>query len=134
MEEVSATIPGHSQEKEETPNAKRQPSHQEFHPSRMRRPHQKRETSVDKCLDRVQEAHQKALSAAATLEEEIERLHQIRGCSQLGVRPKSRHRWRSEGMWEERCHQASFTSEPTPSQSANPDMPPGETEPGRRNF
>ena len=31
-------------------------------------------------------------------------------------------------MWEERHHQVSFANEPTPSQSANPDMPPGETE------
>ena len=33
LEEVSATIPGHSQEKEETSNAQRQPSHKDFHPS-----------------------------------------------------------------------------------------------------
>ena len=31
-------------------------------------------------------------------------------------------------MQEERCHQASFASKPFPSQSANPDMPPGKTE------
>ena len=31
-------------------------------------------------------------------------------------------------MQEERCHQASFGSKPTPSQAANPDMPPGEME------
>ena len=31
-------------------------------------------------------------------------------------------------MQEERCHQASFASEPIPSQSTDPDMPPGETE------
>ena len=33
LEEVSTTIPGHSWEKEETPNAQRQPSHKDFHPS-----------------------------------------------------------------------------------------------------
>ena len=33
LEEVSAAIPGHLQEKEETPNAQRQPSHKDFHPS-----------------------------------------------------------------------------------------------------
>ena len=52
-------------------------------------PHQKRETSVDRSLARVHKVHQKALSAAATLEEEIEKLHRIRGYSQLEVRPKS---------------------------------------------
>ena len=81
LEEVSTTVSGHSQEKEETPNAQRQPSHKDFHPSRMRRHHQKRETSVDRSLDRVHEVHRKALSAAATLEEEIEKLHRIRGHS-----------------------------------------------------
>ena len=94
----------------------------------MRRPHQKRETSVDRSLDRVCKVHWKALSATATLEEEIEKLHQIRGHSQLEVRPKSWDHQRSEGMWEERCHQVSFASKPTPSQSADPDMPPGKTE------
>ena len=45
---------------------------------------------MDRSLDRVHEVHQKALSAAATLEEEIEKLHQIRGHSQSEVKPKSR--------------------------------------------
>ena len=75
LEEVSATIPGPSQEKEETPNAQMQPSHKDFHSSQMRTLPQKRETSVDRSLDRVCEACQKALSAVATLEEEIEKLH-----------------------------------------------------------
>ena len=54
----------------------------------MRRPHQKRETSVDRSLDRVHEVHWKALSATATLEEESEKLHRMRGHSQLEVRPQ----------------------------------------------
>ena len=33
LEEVSANVLGHAQEKEETPNASRQPSHEDFHPS-----------------------------------------------------------------------------------------------------
>ena len=36
LEEVSATIPYPSQEEEETPDAQMQPSHKDFHPSRMR--------------------------------------------------------------------------------------------------
>ena len=83
---------------------------------------------MDRSLDRVHEVHPKVLSATATLEEEIEKLHQIRGHSQLEVRPKSQDHWRSEGMQEERRCQVSLASKPTPSQSANPDMPPGEME------
>ena len=70
---------------------------------------------MDRSLDRVHKVHWKALSATATLEEEIEKLHQIRGHSQLEVRPKSQDRWRLEGMWEERHRQVSFTNKPTPS-------------------
>ena len=83
---------------------------------------------MDKCLERVQEVHQNALLATATLEEEIERLHRIRCCSQLEVRPKSQHHRRSEGMQGERCHQASYAGKPTPTQSTDPNMSPGETE------
>ena len=35
LEEVSVAVSGHSQEREETPNANRQPSHEDFHPSQM---------------------------------------------------------------------------------------------------
>ena len=35
-------------------------------------------------------------------------------------------------MQEERCHQASLESKPIPSQSTDPDMPPGEMEPKDR--
>ena len=66
LEEVSATIPDPSREEEETPNAQMQPSHKDFHSSRMRTLLQKRETSVDRSLDREHEVHQKALSATAT--------------------------------------------------------------------
>ena len=83
---------------------------------------------MDRSLERVHEACQKALSAAATLEEEIEKLHQMKGHFQSEVRPKSWDCWRSEGMQEERHCQVSFASKPTPSQSINPDTPPGKTE------
>ena len=122
LEEVSATIPSPSQAEEETLPAQMQPSQGGFYPSQIRRPHQKRETSLERSLDRVHEAHQKALSATAALEEEMERLHQMRGHSQSKLRPQSRDRQSSEGRWEERCHLA---SEPVPSQSINPDMLPG---------
>ena len=47
---------------------------------------------------------------------------------QLEVRPRSWDCQRSEGMREGKCHQVYFASEPTPSQSIDPDMPPSETE------
>ena len=72
-------------------------------------------------------AHQKALSAAMALEEEIERLCQTRGHSQSTVRSKSWDHQRSEEQGhKKRCHHVSFEDEPTPGQSADPDMPSGE--------
>ena len=114
LEEVSTTVSDPSWEEEETPNAQVQPSHKSFHLFQMRTPHRQRETSMDRSLERVHEVHWKALSAAATLEEEIEKLCRMKGHFQLEVRPRSWDHWRSEGIWAERCHQVSFASEPTP--------------------
>ena len=83
---------------------------------------------MDRSLDRVHEAHWKALSAIATLEEEIEKLHRMKSCFHLEVRPRSWDCQKLEGMREEKCHQVHFASKPTPSQSIDPDMPPSEME------
>ena len=88
LEEVSATIPDPSWE-EETPDPQVQPSHKSFHSSRMKTPHWQRETSMDRSLERVHKVHQKALSATATLEEEIEKLRRMKGSFQSEVRPRS---------------------------------------------
>ena len=128
MEELSVTIPDPSWEEEEIPSAQVQSSHKNFHSSQVRTPHQQRETSVEQSLDRVCKVHWKALSAAAALEEEIEKLHQMKSHFWSEVRPRSRDQQRLEGIQEERCCQASFTSEPTPSQSIDPDMPPSDME------
>ena len=69
--------------------------------------------------------HQKALSTTATLEEEIEKLHQMKVHSWPELKPRGRDRQRLEERRKKRCHQVSFSSEPTPSQSANPDTPSG---------
>ena len=87
----------------------------------------KGETSVYKSLDRVCKVLWKAFSATAALEEEIEKLHRMKSRFQLEVRPRSRDCQRLEGMREGKCHQVHFASEPTPSQSVNPDMPPSKT-------
>ena len=83
---------------------------------------------MEQSLDRVHKVHQKALSAAAALEEEIEKLHQMKSCFQSELRPRSWDHWRLEGIWEERHRQVSFASELTPSQSVDPDTPPSEME------
>ena len=114
LEEVSAAISDPSQE-EEAPNMQVQPSHKSFHSSQIRTPHQQRGTSVDRSLERVHKVNWKALSATATLEEEIEKLHGMKGHFQLEVRPRSWDCQRSEGIWAERCHQVRFGSKPTPS-------------------
>ena len=64
------------------------------------------------------------MSTAATLEEEIERLHRKKAHSI----PEWRHRdsYRSEERRRKRQHEVSFCSQPTASQSADPDMPSGE--------
>ena len=78
---------------------------------------------MDRSLARVHEVHQKALSTTATLEEEIERLQQMKAHSSPEWRQRD-----SQGPEErnrKRWHWVSFSSQPTASQSANPDMPSG---------
>ena len=68
-----------------------------------------RDTSTERRLAKVREAHQRALAIAATLEEEIERLSWpiTRGQSEAHAHSRSQDclRWRSRG-WKSRCHQA----------------------------
>ena len=79
--------------------------------------------------------HWKALSATATLEVEIEGLHQIRCHSQLEVRHKSQHHWSSERMQEGRCTvRLVLQANPPPAKSTDPDMSHGKTEPEEQNF
>ena len=81
LKEVSAALPCPSMEEEDTPDAPKQPNSHDLHPPWSGLPQCERESSLDRSLARVCEAHQKALSATATLEEEIERLYQMRACS-----------------------------------------------------
>ena len=78
LKEVSATLPGHSMEEEDTPDAPKQPNPEDSHPPQGRLPQWDRESSLDRSLARVCKVHQKALSAAAALEEELERLHRMK--------------------------------------------------------
>ena len=69
--------------------------------------------------------HQKALSTTATLEEEIEKLHWMKARSGPKWRHRDRDSQRPEERRRKRQHQVSFSSQPTASQSADPDMPSG---------
>ena len=99
-----------------TPSATARPQSFDAQPSKGR-VIGKRETSIEKSLAPIREAHQKALSATAALEGEIERLscplHQ--GWLEVRARLKSRDHW-MQGATEckRRCHQVQFTDNPAP--------------------
>ena len=126
VQEVLAAVLDCLQRREEAPEAQAQPSPGDSHPSKSRRPHWEWESSVDRSLTRMHEAHQKALSAMMALEEEIERLSQMRTHSQSGVRLRSWDCQRSKGEGQKkRCCQVSFVDELAPSRSDDPEMPSG---------
>ena len=71
-----AKVPDNPHSKEDQTCEAAAQSHQGgSHPSRSRTPHRRDNDSVGQTLTIVQEAHQKALATASTLEREIERLH-----------------------------------------------------------
>ena len=125
LKEVSSALPCHSLEEKGPPDPQRLPNPKGFHSPRSRPSWWEWEDSLDRSLARVHEVHQKALSTAATLEEEIKKLHRMKAHSG----PKRRHR-DSHGPEERRrkrqC-QVSFSSQPTASQSTDHDMPSGRT-------
>ena len=98
LREVSSALPGHSLEEEGSPDTQRHPNPKDFHPPQSRPPRWKRESLLDRSLARVHKAHQKALSTAETLEEEIEKLQWMKANS----RPKWRQRDRDSQGPEER--------------------------------
>ena len=80
-------------------------------------------------LATMHEAHQNALAAVATLEEEINRLSCIQTCSQSRVQSKSRGcQSLSREGWKKRHQHIWFEDQPTPSCSTNPETESGEQE------
>ena len=121
LEEVLAAVPDQLQRRDEAPQAQVQPSPGDSHPSRSRSPCQEWESSVDRSLARMHKAHQRVLSSATILEEEIERLSRMRAHSWLRVRSRSQDCWRSRGSGRKRgCHQVSWPTDP--------EMPSGDEE------
>ena len=75
-EEIMAKVLDNSHSKEDQMcEAATQPWPESSHSSRSRTPHRGDDDPVGWTLTMVQEAHQKALSTASTLEKEIKRLH-----------------------------------------------------------
>ena len=129
LEEIMASVPGHPQsEKGVTHEAATQPPSGGSHSSGSRAPNQeRRDNSIDRSLTTMCRAHQKALAAVATLEEEINWLSHTRACSKSRARSKSRDCWRPSGEGQRKRHcQVRFADEATPSQSADPKTPLGE--------
>ena len=91
LEKVLSSPPNHQRCKEEgAPAPAAQPHAEGPHSSRSCAPHRTRkDDSVERSLAMVWEAHQKALAAVSTLEEEIERLSHTQACSQSRARSKS---------------------------------------------
>ena len=90
LREVSSALPGHSLEEEGSPDTQRHPNSEDFHTPQSRPPRWERESLLDRSLARVCKAHQKALSTAATLEEKIEKLQQMKAHSSPEWRQRDR--------------------------------------------
>ena len=120
VQEVLANVPDCHQRGGGSAEAQAQSSPEPPHPSNRRRPHW--ESSVDRSLAKMQEAHQQALSATVALEKEIGRLDRMR--VRVRSRRQDHQRSRGEGQ-KKRCHQIVSTDEVAPSRSANPEMPLG---------
>ena len=121
LKKISSILPCHPPEEKSTPNIQKLVSPKGFHLPWNRPPLREWEDSIDRSLAKVCEAHRKALSTVATLEEEIERLYRKKACS--GPERRQRDSCGSEDRSRKRRREASFCSQPTASRSANPDMP-----------
>ena len=126
LKEVLSALPCHSPEEKGTPDAQRQPNPEDFHPPWSRPSQWERESLLDRSLARVCKVHRKVLLTTMTLEEEIERLHRMKARS--GPERSPRDSQGPEERRRKRQCQVSFSSQPTVSQSADPDMPSGRTE------
>ena len=129
LEKVLSSLPDHQRcEEEKAPAAMGHPHPEGSHASRSGTPQRGRKDDlVERSLAMVCKAHQKALAAVATLEEEIERLSRTRNHSQSRARPKSRDcQQQSREGQKRRCHQVWFEDRPAPSHSTDPKTELGE--------
>ena len=111
LEEVLSSLKDHQGQKGERASAAMTRPHPEDpHSSRSSVPQKrKRDSSVERSLATICEAHQKVLATAATLEEEIERLSHTQNCPEMRARSKTRDCQGCSGEeWKRRCHQVWF--------------------------
>ena len=130
LQEISSAIPDLVPEEEVSPRAWEPSRHEVLCPPEDRYPCQDRESLLDQSLAREREVHQQALSTAATLEADIERLYQMRVCPTHEGRHESKT-WQGLERRKRQCW-VSFTAPPTCSQSAKPDVPQGKTRSGSK--
>ena len=126
LQEILSAISDTTSEEEQSASAQRSSSHQDLCPSEDRHPCQERRRALDRSLARVHKVHWQVLSTMATLEEEIERLCQIKVRSTPERRPRSETQRRLDRR-RKRWHQDSFANQSTPSQSIELDMHQGGT-------
>ena len=88
LEEISSILPHYPPEEKGSPDIQKLVSPEGFHSPQNRLPLWEREDSIDRSLARVCKSHRKALSTAATLEEEIERLYRKKAHSGPWVEAK----------------------------------------------
>ena len=95
LKEVLSSLKDHQGWKgEKAPTAIVRPCPEDPHSSRIGMPQKgKKDSSVERSLATVHEAHQKGLAMVATLEEEIERLSQTQNHPETRARSKSRDHW-----------------------------------------
>ena len=93
----------------------------------MALPRREKETAWWRSLATVCEVHQKALAAAATLKEEIERLSHTWNYPEVRVRSKSRDcQGCSKEEWKRRCYQVQVKDPPTLNHPSGPKTGSGE--------
>ena len=114
LQEILSAISDPTSEEEQSASARRSSSHQDLCPPEDRHPCQERGRALDRSLARVCKAHRQVLCTSATLEEEIERLCQIKVCSTPEWRPRSETQRRLDRR-RKRWHQDSFTDQSTSS-------------------
>ena len=118
------------QKEEETSGTTARPWPTDAQPPKSRTPG-RRETSVERSLASVREAHQKTLATAAALEGEIERLSHPLPQSQPEVRARSKRRdHQTHGAMEHkrRYCQVQFGGSPTPYHSPRKSLESGKGE------
>ena len=112
LQEILSAISDPTSEEEQSASARRLSSHKDLHPPEDQHPCQERGRALGRSLARVCKVHWQALSTVATLEEEIERLRQIKVCSTPERRPRSETQRRPDRR-RKRQHQDSFTDQST---------------------